>query len=233
MRSSQPPKRCETMRHANVSRSRSSSAKTSATSPRCRIFWVIALKMRCREIWYPSGRWIRLTFLLQLFSLRTDTQSTPFQSVTFQIIDSECFLHSYDFLCSLLQPSCQLSYSSKQNELFVKPYQICRDYCQTFKDSCLSRIPQKFLPYFDCDKFPEVTFMGSCRAAPPADCLSELKRQGNSLRICDGIIDCPRGEDELSCSYCPQNSVHCNGRGRLCISRDKHCDGVLDCPDGR
>jgi atrial natriuretic peptide-converting enzyme len=46
----------------------------------------------------------------------------------FQIIDSECFLHSYDFLCSLLQPSCQFSYSAKQNEIYVKPYQICRDY---------------------------------------------------------------------------------------------------------
>ncbi len=46
-----------------------------------------------------------------------------------------------------------------------------------------------------------------------------------------GIADCPNLEDEMTCSYCPANSLYC-GRGRACVKREMRCDGKFDCPDG-
>lgn len=69
-----------------------------------------------------------------------------------ELVDSECFLQSYDFLCHLLQPPCELSLDMKSNEVRVKPRFLCRDYCQAFSDGCLSRIPKRFKPYFDCER---------------------------------------------------------------------------------
>jgi hypothetical protein len=150
--------------------------------------------------------------------------------ITFrEIVDSECFLQAFDFLCHLLQPPCEQALETKSNEIFVKPRLLCRSYCQSFADGCLSRIPQKFRPYFDCERYPEQSSMQSCRHQPA--CMAQLKASGNSLRICDGVADCPNLEDELSCSYCPSNALYC-GRGRSCISRDMRCDGKFDCADG-
>lgn len=150
--------------------------------------------------------------------------------ITFrEIVDSECFLQAFDFLCHLLQPPCERALESKSNEIFVKPRLLCRSYCQAFADGCLSRIPLKFRPYFDCERYPEQSSMQSCRHQPA--CMAQLKASGNTLRICDGVADCPNLEDELSCSYCPSNALYC-GRGRSCISRDMRCDGKFDCADG-
>lgn len=150
--------------------------------------------------------------------------------ITFrEVVDSECFLQAYDFLCHLLQPPCELNLEPKSNQIFVRPRLLCRSYCEAFADGCLSRIPQKFRPYFDCERYPEQTSMQSCRHQPA--CMAQLKASGNGLRICDGIADCPNLEDELSCSYCPTNALYC-GRGRSCISREMRCDGKFDCADG-
>jgi Fz domain/Low-density lipoprotein receptor domain class A len=146
-----------------------------------------------------------------------------------EVVDSECFLQSYDFLCHLLQPPCELSLDMKHNEIRVKPRFLCRDYCQAFADGCLSRIPKRFKAYFDCERYPEQTSMQSCRHRPA--CVAELKSIGQGMRICDGIGDCPNLEDELSCSYCPSNSLFC-GRGRSCVNREMRCDGKFDCLDG-
>lgn len=118
----------------------------------------------------------------------------------------------------------------KQNIVQVRPRFVCRSYCRAFADGCLSRIPQRFKPYFDCERFPEQSSMQSCQHQPNS-CLADLKNNGQGLRICDGIGDCPNLEDELACSYCPSNSLHC-GRGRSCVSRDMRCDGKFDCLDG-
>lgn len=147
-----------------------------------------------------------------------------------EIIDSECFLDAYDFLCNLLQPACENSLDMKHNEIRVKPRFICRDYCNKFAEGCLSRIPKRFKAYFDCERYPEQTSIQSCRQ-PANSCITELKNFGQGLRICDGIADCPNLEDELACSYCPSNSLHC-GKGRSCISREMRCDGKFDCFDG-
>ena len=53
---------------------------------------------------------------------------------------------------------------------------------------------------------------------------------------CDGVRDCPLGEDELGCpnetipSTCSPDQFHCHGGG--CIDNDFVCDGDLDCSDG-
>lgn len=150
--------------------------------------------------------------------------------ITFrEVVDSECFLEAYDYLCHLLQPPCELGLDIKHNEIRVIPRFLCRSYCQAFAEGCLSRIPKKFRPYFDCERYPEQSSMQSCRSRP--SCVTELKNQGHGLRICDGIADCPNLEDELTCSYCPSNALYC-GRGRSCVSREMRCDGKFDCPDG-
>lgn len=150
--------------------------------------------------------------------------------ITFrELVDSECFLQAYDFLCHLMQPSCELNLDSKNNKIEINPRYLCRSYCQDFIDGCLGRIPDKFKHYFDCEKFPEQSAMQSCHYKPA--CLASMKANGFSNRICDGVADCPNLEDESSCSYCPQNALYC-GRGRACISRENRCDGKFDCPDG-
>lgn len=84
--------------------------------------------------------------------------------ITFrEVVDSECFLQAYDFLCHLLQPPCELALDAKQNQVRFKPRFLCRSYCQSFVEGCLNRIPQKFRPYFDCERYPEQSSIQSCR----------------------------------------------------------------------
>ena len=47
--------------------------------------------------------------------------------------------------------------------------------------------------------------------------------------VCDGHIDCPYKDDELSCSspVCP-GSLRCRGEVR-CVSPQQICDGIIDC----
>lgn len=150
--------------------------------------------------------------------------------ITFrEVVDSECFLQAFDFLCHLLQPPCELALEPKSNEIRVRPRLLCRSYCHAFNDGCFNRIPPKFRPFFDCERYPEQSSMQSCRHQPA--CVNQLKASGQGLKICDGIADCANLEDELTCSYCPSNALYC-GRGRSCISREMRCDGKFDCPDG-
>lgn len=150
--------------------------------------------------------------------------------ITFrEVVDSECFLQAYDFLCHLLQPPCELTLDTRDNEIRIKPRFLCKSYCQAFVDGCFSRIPKKFQPYFECERYPEQSSIQSCRHRPA--CVTELKALGQGLKICDGVGDCADLSDELSCSYCPSNALYC-GRGRSCVSREMRCDGKFDCPDG-
>ena len=47
--------------------------------------------------------------------------------------------------------------------------------------------------------------------------------------VCDGILDCPDGEDEHGCTgyYCP-GRLMCKGL-QICVDRKYICDGVVDC----
>uniref|UniRef100_A0A914YX79 Uncharacterized protein n=1 Tax=Panagrolaimus superbus TaxID=310955 RepID=A0A914YX79_9BILA len=55
------------------------------------------------------------------------------------------------------------------------------------------------------------------------------------LKVCDGINDCPDGQDEKNCS-CPATLFKCpsklpNGNDK-CIEPTQRCDGFIDCPNG-
>lgn len=141
-----------------------------------------------------------------------------------EIVDSECSHQAYDFVCRMLQPPCH-DRGSHEPDIGM----ICRDYCMDFQKECGRRIPERFKPFFDCERFPESTGIQSCHARP--NCVEDLQTKAMSNRLCDGIADCPDLSDEIKCSYCPLNSLYC-GRGRACIPRTARCDGKLDCPDG-
>ncbi|XP_048488585.1 basement membrane-specific heparan sulfate proteoglycan core protein isoform X3 [Plutella xylostella] len=58
-------------------------------------------------------------------------------------------------------------------------------------------------------------------------------------RKCDGVRDCPRGDDELDCPGatertlsidCPSDMINCDAT--RCILKEKRCDGIADCNDG-
>ncbi|KAL3265395.1 hypothetical protein HHI36_009601 [Cryptolaemus montrouzieri] len=50
--------------------------------------------------------------------------------------------------------------------------------------------------------------------------------------LCDGIKDCPGGEDEANCSgSCDSKHFRCRKDGS-CILREQVCDHTKDCPDG-
>ncbi|KAF5286324.1 hypothetical protein FQA39_LY04222 [Lamprigera yunnana] len=54
-------------------------------------------------------------------------------------------------------------------------------------------------------------------------------------RICDGYIDCPKGEDELKCFGCELDMFSCDDwspreRVSTCIPIEQRCDGVAQCP---
>ena len=49
-------------------------------------------------------------------------------------------------------------------------------------------------------------------------------------RVCDDIIDCPNGDDELFCSHmvCPGH-MRCTGT-KYCVPPWEMCDGIPHCP---
>ncbi|KAI5750266.1 hypothetical protein M8J76_014210 [Diaphorina citri] len=57
-------------------------------------------------------------------------------------------------------------------------------------------------------------------------------------KLCDGIFDCPHGEDELGCFDCPQNTFSCDNWDRrksqsTCVPFEKRCDFNNDCNNGK
>ncbi|RZF42702.1 hypothetical protein LSTR_LSTR001497 [Laodelphax striatellus] len=74
---------------------------------------------------------------------------------------------------------------------------------------------------------PRTAFV--CHQSPPANiCVSAAAR-------CNGVIECPNGEDELDCDDkqnrgCPENTFKC-GSGE-CLAAYEFCNAVISCRDG-
>ncbi|XP_072165322.1 uncharacterized protein [Diadema setosum] len=74
----------------------------------------------------------------------------------------------------------------------------------------------------NCGNFTCPNFMIKC---PSSYCIP--------LRYwCDGLMDCPYGEDEDQCGnfVCPPGSYRCHGYS-TCITQDEVCDEVIHCPE--
>nr|CAI5835899.1 unnamed protein product [Callosobruchus analis] len=53
----------------------------------------------------------------------------------------------------------------------------------------------------------------------------------DNAQRCDGIVHCPKGEDELNCTDKCVGMIMC-ANDNICISKDQVCDRSLDCPSG-
>lgn len=141
-----------------------------------------------------------------------------------EIIDSECYSLAKEFICSLLQPECI-------DDEMILP---CRRFCTDFYTACQRWLPTKVLSKIVCSTFPEHKVRGKrryyeCRNKP--NCAVSLRLQGQSTKLCDGIVDCDDGSDESSCDYCnSSNQFYCGNK--QCVSTEATCDGIKDCQNG-
>ncbi|XP_035220331.1 uncharacterized protein LOC118193361 [Stegodyphus dumicola] len=53
----------------------------------------------------------------------------------------------------------------------------------------------------------------------------------NNTFLCDGIEDCPDGQDEFKCQDSCQSNFKCVNSS-MCIMSEARCDGIWDCEDG-
>ncbi|KFM71546.1 Low-density lipoprotein receptor-related protein 2, partial [Stegodyphus mimosarum] len=53
----------------------------------------------------------------------------------------------------------------------------------------------------------------------------------NNTFLCDGIEDCPDGQDEFKCQDSCQSNFRCVNSS-MCIMSEARCDGIWDCEDG-
>ncbi|XP_031752206.1 transmembrane protease serine 2 [Xenopus tropicalis] len=67
-----------------------------------------------------------------------------------------------------------------------------------------------------------------------SDCEKECGTNGTcvlSAQWCDGVSDCPNGEDETSCVQTRACQMLCGSSG-VCVLYSQWCDGIPQCPNG-
>ncbi|KAK9886070.1 hypothetical protein WA026_014854 [Henosepilachna vigintioctopunctata] len=87
---------------------------------------------------------------------------------------------------------------------------------------------------FACgDHFDEIGCSGCAPRLAPCDNWSSICFDPVSQK-CNGVLDCPRGEDEQGCSAsCNSTTLRCSwNRMDKCISEGELCDHKRDCEDG-
>ncbi|XP_072165321.1 uncharacterized protein [Diadema setosum] len=127
--------------------------------------------------------------------------------------ESECAYNEDDYSCD---PTTQIT---------------CKNgACAPLQSHCMYELDEYGLPIGcrdvshlqSCGNFTCPNFMIKC---PSSYCIP--------LRYwCDGLMDCPYGEDEDQCAsfVCPPGSYRCHGHG-TCITQDEVCDEVIHCPE--
>ncbi|XP_026682215.1 uncharacterized protein LOC103513492 [Diaphorina citri] len=142
-----------------------------------------------------------------------------------ELVDAECYQHTYEFVCQILQPSCVKA--SPEDQVFLP----CRQFCNDFWVGCGNRLPARFKEALNCFRFPQHSHVGSMCSPKPASCEDDLRQRGLASRLCDGLADCADLSDEIACPYCQAGFIHC-GTGKNCVPGSARCDGVQDCPNG-
>ncbi|KAI5720493.1 hypothetical protein M8J77_007523 [Diaphorina citri] len=152
-----------------------------------------------------------------------------------ELVDAECYQHTYEFVCQILQPSCVKASPEDQMSLKASPedqvFLPCRQFCNDFWVGCGNRLPARFKEALNCFRFPQHSHVGSMCSPKAASCEDDLRQRGLASRLCDGLADCADLSDEIACPYCQAGFIHC-GTGKNCVPGSARCDGVQDCPNG-
>lgn len=119
----------------------------------------------------------------------------------------------------------KLSYSSRSNFMCKDHDFQCRDRrgCYNTEDICNDR--------FECfDHSDEENCRGCVFDRVPCSIRGHSCFHPITQR-CDGVLNCPFGEDELTCSEPCNGTLRC-GKSRGCFELVQKCDGRIDCPNG-
>ncbi|XP_066247331.1 atrial natriuretic peptide-converting enzyme-like isoform X1 [Euwallacea similis] len=152
------------------------------------------------------------------------------------VVDVRCYELAALFLCTIFVPKCG------PNGGLVRP---CRDICHETKRRCgffLDVFGLTLPKYLECDLFPQSNDTDVCIGAEevqraksreseptcPTGFQCDGKRCIPKDWQCDGHIDCEDQSDELNCTKCGMEMIHCGFD--KCISQEHMCDGKVDCP---